>query len=811
MADRVKGITIELNGDVTPLNKALSGANKEIRNTQTALKDVEKLLKLDPTNVDLLAQRQRLLSQAVEETRKKLDTLKDAEKQAQEQFAKGEISQQQYDALQREIIATEQELARLEKAAAQSNVVLARIGAVAQEISDKTGKWADKTRGLSLAAAGVVTALGGAALSTVRMSDDLNYLAQQTGFTTDELQMMQYAADRVDVSLEDITGAATRLKRQMGSTSSEIVSTWNRLGVSVRNANGELRSSTEVFWETVQALGEIENETERDTVAMQLFGRSADQLAGIIDDGGAALRTYGQEARNAGLILSGDTLNGLNEVNDKLDKLKAEMQAVIAVNGAKVVEAFLPLIDSASKGLTSLVQKVAEMDAGQLKFIATAAGVIAGVSPVLSLISKVSGAVSALMPILAKLNVVMLANPAAAIAVGVTALAAAIIAIGIAASDSKSQLDELTVAADNVGAAVDKANASYNENSKAIETNYQKAQLYFQRLEHLEKQTSLTAQEQHELAMIVGELNGMYPELNIQIDQNTGKLADNIYNIEAQTKALKEAAIQQALQEKYQGILEAMAEAQLEVYENQIKLAQAEENLTQKRDEANRATMAYLQAQEDFNEAYDRGASDLANYRSAMEEAYRQMILANDAVDDAQSEIDNLNEAIAKGQSTVQDYANQYDEAVKGIASLLSSEGQKAGEAFMEGMAKGIRNKTPTVETQAGSAARSVTGKAKSELRIASPSKVAEEIGRYWDLGLVRGMEQGQAEVEDTSAEVAQMMIPTNNYSTNTTTNHNVGGISVTVNAAPGQDVQQLAEAVMDEIQAAVEREGAAL
>lgn len=127
MADRIKGITVVLGGDTTGLNKALSGTNKEIKNTQAQLRDVERLLKLDPTNTTLLEQKQRLLADAVGETKSKLDTLKTAEKQVQEQFKRGEVSQQQYDALQREIVATEQALGKLENAAKDTSAQIYSI------------------------------------------------------------------------------------------------------------------------------------------------------------------------------------------------------------------------------------------------------------------------------------------------------------------------------------------------------------------------------------------------------------------------------------------------------------------------------------------------------------------------------------------------------------------------------------------------------------------------------------------------------------------------------------------------------------
>ena len=156
--NRIKGITIEIGGDATGLDKALSGVNKQIRTTQQELRDVERLLKLDPTNTELLAQRQKLLQQAVEGTSEKLKSLKEAEKQAQEQFQRGEISEQQYNALKREIIDTEEKLNGLEDAAKKSNATMAQIGATADKVAQGAQKVSDATRAMSVAAAGVLTA-----------------------------------------------------------------------------------------------------------------------------------------------------------------------------------------------------------------------------------------------------------------------------------------------------------------------------------------------------------------------------------------------------------------------------------------------------------------------------------------------------------------------------------------------------------------------------------------------------------------------------------------------------------------------------
>ncbi len=394
MAGRIKGITVEIGGDTKGLNDSLKGINKEIKNTQSQLKDVERLLKLDPTNTNLLQQRQRLLAQAVEETSNKLDALKDAEKQVQQQVAEGKASQEQYEGLQREIIATEQELKRLEDASASSNAALSRVSAVADQVADATGKIANRTKALSGAAGGVLGAGIGAAVSAGKSADDINTMSKQSGFSTDLIQMWEYASDRIDVDINDIVKSAQKMKSNMVSTSSDVTDAWNRLGVSVLDSNGNLRDSSAVFDEVVRALSGVSNETERDTLAMTLLGKSADSLAGLIDDGGAAFRQFGQEAKDAGLILDQDALNKANEFNDAIDKLKAETSGTFAAVGTEIAEMLLPFMDDLGEAVSSALEWLRSLDEDQLKMLGTILLVIAGISPVFGIISSISSGVS---------------------------------------------------------------------------------------------------------------------------------------------------------------------------------------------------------------------------------------------------------------------------------------------------------------------------------------------------------------------------------------------------------------------------------
>ena len=126
-AGRIAGITVEINGSTTGLSKALESVNKTIKNTQSQLKDVERLLKLDPSNTELLSQKQEKLKTAITATKEKLDALKTAQEQAKQQMENGDLGKDKYDALQREIIATEEEQKRLTREAAEANTALNRI------------------------------------------------------------------------------------------------------------------------------------------------------------------------------------------------------------------------------------------------------------------------------------------------------------------------------------------------------------------------------------------------------------------------------------------------------------------------------------------------------------------------------------------------------------------------------------------------------------------------------------------------------------------------------------------------------------
>lgn len=264
-ASRTKGITIEIGGDTTKLQTALKGVNTEIRNTQQQLKDVEKLLKLDPGNTELLAQKHKLLGQAVEETKNKLETLKTAQQQADEALKNGTISKDQYDALQREIIETEQELKRLEEQANQSATALQKIGATGEKWKEVGGNIENAGKKL-LPVTATVTALGTVSVKTAAdFESSMSKVAAVSGATGSDLE------------------ALSKKAREMGS----------KTKFSASEAAEAMNYMAMAGWKTEDMLSGIEG-------VMNLAAASGEDLATTSDIVTDALTAFGLSAQDSG-------------------------------------------------------------------------------------------------------------------------------------------------------------------------------------------------------------------------------------------------------------------------------------------------------------------------------------------------------------------------------------------------------------------------------------------------------------------------------------------------------------------------------
>lgn len=265
MANRIKGITVEIGGDTTGLDKALKSVNTSIRSTQSALKDVNRLLKLDPSNTELLSQKQRLLKDAIAATKEKLDSLKVAQEQAKQQLENGELGQDKYDALQREIVETEEELRRLQQEAATTNTALSKIDVAGQKM-EAVG---NSIAGAGKKMMGVTTVIGGVGVAAVKTAADfdsaMSQVAAVSGATGKDFDALRNKA------------------REMGA----------KTKFSATEAAEAMNYMAMAGWKTEDMLDGIEG-------VMNLAAASGEDLATTSDIVTDALTAFGLSAKDSG-------------------------------------------------------------------------------------------------------------------------------------------------------------------------------------------------------------------------------------------------------------------------------------------------------------------------------------------------------------------------------------------------------------------------------------------------------------------------------------------------------------------------------
>ena len=226
MASRIKGITIEIGGDTTKLTDALRDVNNEVYNTQAQLKDVEKLLKLDPSNTELLAQKQRLLNEEVQATKDKLEALKEAGERANDALKAETITKDQYDALQREIFETQRALEDLETQAAQSAVALQKISATGTKFQEAGGK----IEGVGKSILPVTTAITGIGAAGIKVASNfekaMSGVQAITGATGEDFETLREKAIELGATTSFSAGEVAEAMTEMakaGWTTTQII------------------------------------------------------------------------------------------------------------------------------------------------------------------------------------------------------------------------------------------------------------------------------------------------------------------------------------------------------------------------------------------------------------------------------------------------------------------------------------------------------------------------------------------------------------------------------------------------------------
>ena len=399
---KIKGITIEFDGNTTKLGKALKDVDKKTRDLDKELKQVNNALKFNPTNVELWRQKQQLLSEKVGETKKRLDALKLAQK---EMDASGvDKSSAEYRELQREIITTESKLKTFESQLKQvGNANLKALEQQFREVGGKIESVGQSLKGVSLASAGVVAGLGAISYKAGVAADDLNTLSKVTGIGTGDLQKYSYAADLVDVSVDTIAKSNKKLAKNAYSAangSKAQAEAFAKIGVSVTDANGNLRDSESIFQDVITGLGQMTNETERDALAQQLMGKSAAELNPLIEDGGKTYKMVSDTMKKYNLdYVDQETLDKANEFNDSIDTMKLLGSVAFAQVGSQLAGYLAPALEKVVDLVGKFANWLSKLSPETLTVIATIAGLLAVLAPLLITIGKVATGIGAIIKV----------------------------------------------------------------------------------------------------------------------------------------------------------------------------------------------------------------------------------------------------------------------------------------------------------------------------------------------------------------------------------------------------------------------------
>lgn len=426
MANKIAGLTIEIGGETTGLNKALSGVNKQSKDLQSELRQVERLIKLDPKNTELLAQKQKLLSESVDTTSKKLETLKEAERQAQEQFKKGDIAEDQYRAIQREVIKTKQSLEKLEGQLKETNNKWKSMG----DSLNKTGKKM-KDVGGSMSAKVTAPIVAGAAIAV-----------EGTREFRQELAKLETNAEQAGANI-DITKQALKdlnVVSQDGGANVEALSNFLQAGFTDQNLAdvvNELSGAVIKFPDTlkIEGLADGLQETLATGEAIGPFAELLERMGVNLDTFNEGLAKATENGEQQNFVLQELSKLGLAEVNEAYRKNNEEMvnsanaQYDLTEATAELGEKLEPILTTITQITADLLDKFNKLSPTTQKVIGFILALAAAIGPLLIVLGSAVSIVGTLTTAAGAMGV-SIAAIAGPIAIAIAAITA-IIAIGV--------------------------------------------------------------------------------------------------------------------------------------------------------------------------------------------------------------------------------------------------------------------------------------------------------------------------------------------------------------------------------------------
>ena len=376
------GLKIGIEGEKA-FKQSINQINQSMKVLGSEMKLVESEFDKEDTSMEAVRARSTVLRKEIDAQQNKIGVLTDALKNATTSFGENDKRTQKWAT---ELNLAKAELNKMKKALDENNKTLEESEKQTDETSDAVSDMGDEIddasddaknskksfealgsvcKGVAVAITAAFAAVSAAAVSAgkalVNMSkegasyaDNVLTESTVTGIATDKLQEYMYAAELVDVSVDTLTGSMKKninSMKQAADGSATYAEAYDELGIAVVDADGNLRNSEDVYWEIIDALGKVENETERNALAMTIMGKSATDLNPLIEAGSEKMEELGKKAQEAGYILSSDTLNAYGALDDQLQYLNSGITA--AKNALGTI--MMPMLtELASDGVTLL-------------------------------------------------------------------------------------------------------------------------------------------------------------------------------------------------------------------------------------------------------------------------------------------------------------------------------------------------------------------------------------------------------------------------------------------------------------------------
>lgn len=459
----------QFTGGVTEINRKMSLLDAEFKLAKEQAKNYGTATDELGVKQEYLGQKIALQAQKVEEAKKAYDAAMSSTTATQKEIdALDKKLLQERTTLEKlngELKTTDKSMEDAEKETKSfGDEIRGLAGALGVNVSPALEKLASKFDNVDAAAGKAVLGIGVIATAFIKCSvgvaefaDELQTLSATTGISTDELQKLQYAADYVDVSVETMTGSMTKLTQTMSKArdgSKESEEAFKKLHIRITDSNGALRNANDVFYETIDKLGQVKNETERDALAMKVFGRSAKELNPLIEAGSRRLKELGVEAENLGLVLGSDDLQKANEFNDALNRMKDVAEGL--KNSLGLV--LLPI-------LTALFDALSKIPVPVLKTIVIIASVVASILLIVKAIKSLTDTGKAVKDFFTSFD--LAANKTTLIVVGiVAALIALITLITVLAGKGKEATDAIAGIGNSMQSVTDSITGAQNNVKK---------------------------------------------------------------------------------------------------------------------------------------------------------------------------------------------------------------------------------------------------------------------------------------------------------------------------------------------------------